>query len=204
VEKQDSQLKIWFLNEAQTGDVTEIKISFFVQYMIYPDEEGRLGMEFYPAWWDYQEIGLLRVKFILPEGCDISEVGNYPANAENRGMEAGKAFVYFERKNLEPGYKFECGVSFPEQYITGDLEKPPITEKPGNPTIGWSTIVCCFAFILLVIIGIIGVWRKQRKSKRPTSVSAKTVCPVCNNKIEKDWASCPYCGTQLTDDTRIY
>ncbi|MGD2250793.1 MAG: zinc ribbon domain-containing protein [Candidatus Methanofastidiosia archaeon] len=163
VEKQDTQLKIWFLDEAQTGDVTEIKISFFVPYMIYPDEEGRLGMEFYPAWWDYQEIGLLRVKFILPEGCDISEVGNYPATAENRGMEGGKAFVYFERKNLDKGYKFRCGVSFPEQYITGDIEGPPITEKPTKPGFSWSTIVCCFTFVLLFVIGIIIIFYKIAK-----------------------------------------
>ncbi|MBU7029141.1 MAG: zinc ribbon domain-containing protein [Theionarchaea archaeon] len=153
VQKETDRLKIWFLDEVQSGAVTELKVSFTAEGMIYPDEEGRLGMEFYPAWWDDQRMEVLHVKFILPEGCDISEVGNYPATAENRGMEGGRAFVYFERANLSPGYKFKCGVSFPEEYITVAVkERPPPTEPPKGPSISATT--CCIAFILLFVIGM--------------------------------------------------
>ncbi|MBU7030147.1 MAG: hypothetical protein HXS48_24655 [Theionarchaea archaeon] len=136
VEKESDRLKIWFLDEVQSGAVTELKVSFTAEGMIYPDEEGRLGMEFYPAWWDNQRTEVLRVKFILPEGCDISEVGNYPATAENRGMEGGRAFVYFERANLSPGYTFKCGVSFPEEYITESVRESDAypAENPETPT----------------------------------------------------------------------
>ncbi|MBU7009534.1 MAG: hypothetical protein HXS46_02500 [Theionarchaea archaeon] len=94
-----------------------------------------MGMEFCPSWWDNQRVEILRIKFILPEGCDISEVGHYPLTAENRGMEGGKAFVYFERANISLGYKFICGVSFPEEYVTGSIEVGDIypTEKPETP-----------------------------------------------------------------------
>jgi hypothetical protein len=79
-------------------------------------------------------------------------VGNYPATAENRGMESGKAFVYFERANLSPGYKFKCGVSFPEEYITVPIEERP-AEPPKGPSIPVTT--CCITtFILLVILYI--------------------------------------------------
>ena len=153
VEKESEALKIYFLDEAQSGDVTELKVSFLVQGMVYPDTEGRLGMEFIPAYWNDQRLDVLRVKFILPEGCDISDVGNYPATAENRGMEGGKAFVYFERANLTPGYTFRCGVSFPEQYIVAS-PPPVVTEKPVSqgPDRG---IICCAVFFLLFAIGII-------------------------------------------------
>ena len=149
VEKETDRLKVFFLDEVQTGAVTEIKVSFIAEGMIYPDEAGRLGVEFIPTWYDDSKTEVLRVKFILPEGCDISEVGNYPATAENRGMEGGRAFVYFERANLSKGYQFMCGVSFPEQYVVPAETRVPVEEKaaPGINT------MCCFAFILLFVIG---------------------------------------------------
>lgn len=164
VEREPNQLKIWFLDEAQAGDVTELKVSFFVEGMIFPDEEGTVGMEFYPAWWDYQWTELLKVKFILPEGCDISDVGNYPVPAENRGTEGGRAFVYFERANLEPGYRFRCGVSFPDVYITAPLTPPETT--PYEPQVtgpGKETIVCCVAFFLILFIAIVLIVRSIAK-----------------------------------------
>jgi len=168
VEKQPTQLKIWFLDPAQSGDVTEMKVSFLINDLIYPDEEGRLGIEFYPAFWDAQRTEVLRVKFILPEGCDISEVGNYPATAENRGMEGGKAFVYFERQNLDPGYKFRCGVSFPEKYITAAPEKTAAPSKPSEG-LGTGTLLICGAFFLLFIIGIILFFYTVAKKLKYTS-----------------------------------
>ena len=166
VEKETNRLKIYFLEEVQTGAITDVKVSFFVEGMIYPDEEGRSGMEFIPTWWDQQKIDVLRVKFILPEGCDISDVGHYPATAENRGMENGRAFVYFERANLNPGYSFRCGVSFPDACITSieedsileDSENPGIIEKivselENNPVIRLVIIIAA-----LITVGVF-LWR---------------------------------------------
>ena len=43
---------------------------------------------------------------------------------------------------------------------------------------------------------------KSAASQKPKS---KTVnCPQCRKKIEKNWISCPYCGYNLKDDTRMY
>ena len=166
VEKEPERLKIYFLEEAQSGDITELKVSFFSQNMIYPDTEGRLGMEFIPAYWDDQRLDVLRVKFILPEGCDISEVGNYPATAENRGMEGGRAFVYFERGNLNPGYTFRCGVSFPESYITAS--PPPVTESPEQKG-SYMGIICSVVFFLFFTIGIIILFITVIKKMKYTS-----------------------------------
>lgn len=161
VEKEPQRLKIWFLDPAQSGDVTEIKVSFTATGMIHPDEEGRLGMQFFPAWWDGQKTDVLKVKFILPEGCDISEVGNYPAQAKNRGMEGGRAYVYFERANLGPGKKFECGVSFPEKYITAPTTPAPV-EETGIPG---ASVTCCFTFFLVFVIGVLALLFTVAKKK---------------------------------------
>lgn len=168
VEKEPTRLKIYFLDAAQTGDITEVKVSFTAYGMIYPDEPGRLGMEFYPAWWDNQRTEVLRVKFILPEGCPISDVGNYPTTAENRGTEGGRAFVYFERANLDPGYKFRCGVSFPEEYITAQVEEPVTTPKPSEG-ISRGAVAICFVFILLLVVGVFVVFYSVAKKLKYAS-----------------------------------
>lgn len=149
VEKEPNRLKIWFLAEAHSGEVTKVQVTFTAVGMIYPDETGRVGMEFYPCWWDEQETEVLRVKFVLPEGCDISEVGNYP-EAEKRGMEGEKAFVYFERANLNPGYKFRCGVSFPKKYVVLPVAREP-QEKREN-----ALRAVILAILAVVMSGIIG------------------------------------------------
>ncbi len=195
VEKEATRLKIYFLDAAQTGDVTELKVSFVAEGLIHPDEEGRVGMEFYPAWWNDQRTEVLRVKFILPEGCDISEVGNYPATAENRGMEGERAFVYFERANLDPGYKFLCGVSFPEQYIISVEERTP-AETP--EAITTSLFQYFFVFFAILAVTVIVVMKVRSKT------SKKQICPFCKREIQGDWNSCPHCGVRLKDDTRIY
>jgi hypothetical protein len=170
VEKEPDRLKIWFLEEAKTGEVTEVKVGFTAEEMIYPDEEGRLGMEFYPAWWDEEKTEVLRIKFMLPEGCDISEVGNYPVPAENRGMEGGKAFVYFERKNLNPGFRFRCGVSFPKKYITVPVEEHVAEEEPTEPEgPGIMSGAICFTFVILLIIGIFLIFLKIGRKLKYTS-----------------------------------
>ncbi|MBU7035933.1 MAG: hypothetical protein HXS49_12135 [Theionarchaea archaeon] len=163
VEKEPQRLKVFFLDEAQSGDISDVKVSFSILNMIYPDEEGRLGVEFIPTWYDFPT-KVLKVKFILPEGCDISEVGNYPATAENRGMEGGRAYVYFERANLDPNYQFRCGVSFPETYVTMQETTVPVTpaKEPGTS----ASFVCCFVVLLLLGFAFILIlYKLARKMK---------------------------------------
>ena len=111
VEKQGTKLKIYFPAIANSGDVTRLKIHLIVPEMVYKDKEGRVGVEFYPAWWDYQRVDVLRVKFIAPEGVTIDELRCYPASADNFAEESGRAFAYWER-SLSEGERFRCGISF--------------------------------------------------------------------------------------------
>ena len=46
---------------------------------------------------------------------------------------------------------------------------------------------------------------RKWKSATPKTPKTKSVrCPQCRKRIEKNWISCPYCGYNLKDDTRIY
>ncbi len=157
VEKQGTRLKIYFPRVAETGDVTRMKIHLIVPKMVYKDEEGRVGVEFYPAWWDYQEVKVLRVKLIAPEGVTLNELGCEPAPADTFDEENGWAFAYWER-TLGEGEKFRCGISFPEGYVTNVTE-----EKPGPDT---SSILIGVAIILVVVIFIgYGIYKAAKKAK---------------------------------------
>jgi len=66
------------------------------------------------------------------------------------------------------------------------------------------------AIVAIAIVGI-GVMMQRKKAGQRTEVKKKKpeapqklTCPLCKNKIEEDWNSCPHCGTRLKDDTRIY
>lgn len=58
-------------------------------------------------------------------------------------------------------------------------------------------------FEALYKLGISAI--RKWKSAPPKTPKPKTVhCPQCRNIIERSWVSCPYCGYNLKDDTRIY
>ena len=47
--------------------------------------------------------------------------------------------------------------------------------------------------------------KEGKEAKKVKEELPKTIkCPFCNHEIQKEWVSCPHCGTKLKDDTRIY
>ncbi|MFQ6088141.1 MAG: hypothetical protein ACE5K0_04490 [Candidatus Methanofastidiosia archaeon] len=160
VEKQGSRLKIYFPVTANSGDITRLKIHLVVPEMVYKDEEGRVGVQFIPAYWDYQDVNILRVKLIAPEGVTKDELGVDPAPADNFGEENGRAFAYWER-SLSKGEKFRCGISFPEGYVTNILE-----EKPRANIL---PILIGLAIILIIVFSIgYGIYKVVGAAKKYT------------------------------------
>lgn len=156
VERERYRLKIWFSKGAQSEDITELDVRFTAEGLIYP-YEGRLRIDFYPGWWEYQKVNILTVTFILPEECSISEVDTSPA-AKTQGMENGKAFIYFERADIAPGYRFKYSVSFPEVYATvPTASETPILQPETIENLKKAVIVTFFVFIVIIII-----WTRKR------------------------------------------
>ena len=161
VEKQEERLKIYFSSVANAGDTTHLKIRLLVPEMAYREEEGRVGVEFYPAWWDYQRVNSLRVKFIAPEGVALDELGCEPAPADNFAEENGRVFAYWER-SLSEGERFRCGISFPEGYVTNVAE-----EKPKDSSIDTVSIIIGLAIVLIVIGAIAyGIYKAVKAAKK--------------------------------------
>jgi hypothetical protein len=118
VVKESERLRIWFFHEVQSEDTTELTVQFTAEGLIHPHDKGRLSVEASLVWWEYQRIDILRVTFILPEGCPISDV-TYSPEPQTKGM-ANRAFVFFERTTIDPGHISRYSVSFPEEYTTVD------------------------------------------------------------------------------------
>ena len=165
VEKQGTRLKIYFPAIANSGDVTRLKIHLIVPEMVYKDKEGRVGVEFYPAWWDYQRVDVLRVKFIAPEGVTIDELRCYPASADNFAEESGRAFAYWER-SLSEGERFRCGISFPEGDVMNVIEEKSSASN--------HSILIDLAIVLIIVIAIVyGIYRVATAKKELTYVDSK-------------------------------
>ncbi len=161
VEKQGKRLKIYFPEIANTGDITKLKIHLIVPDMVYKDVEGRVGVEFIPAYWDYQDVNILRVKFIAPEGVSKEELGCKPVPADNFGEENGRAFAYWER-TLSKGERFDCGISFPEGYVTNVLEKNPESDNP-SIIIGILFILVTFIVVAYTLYRVLKAAKKMYK-----------------------------------------
>lgn len=151
IEKELGRLKIWFLKEAQSGDTTELQVRFTAEGLLYRNN-SRAVLEFYPCWWERQSVDNLRVTVVLPKGCPLSEVESSPAT-DTSGTENESA-LFYEKNQLDPGYKLQITVSFPHQYIT-----PLSTTQTELPS-----------QILWVIIGIAAVvivllWIKKQKEE---------------------------------------
>jgi hypothetical protein len=139
-----------------------------------------------------------------PEDCDDTDPGTNPGAQEvcdqkdnNCNGEIDEGFDkdsdgYTECNGdcndndpqIHPGATEPCGEDYNcDGYIDSCTENLEIILSVG---------VSLFSFILLLL-----VYRRKRKSRT-------LICPVCKNKIDKTWASCPYCGCDLKDDTQIY
>jgi hypothetical protein len=157
VEKQGERLKIYFPQVANAGDTTKLKIRLLVPEMVFREEEGRVGIEFYPAWWDYQRVNSLRVKFIAPEGVKLDELGCEPAPADNFAEENGRVFAYWER-SLSEGERFRCGISFPEGYVTKIAEEKPSSDN--------SMLIGFIVILIVVVVIIYLIYTAVKKAKK--------------------------------------
>ena len=52
-------------------------------------------------------------------------------------------------------------------------------------------------------------WKRvfaEETEQKETKIRATEpeICPLCKNELQEDWVACPYCGTKIGGDTRIY
>jgi len=102
------------------GESIRFNLTTNVGHMIWEDEDnpGNVGMQFIPVNWTV-EVYRLNVSIVMPQGVTTNNVRNTPDwdNAYNDPAEDNRLMIFWTRSNLSPNESFECGVSFPKEYI---------------------------------------------------------------------------------------
>ncbi len=152
IETDSYAARVWLSEPLSAGSTLRFTVVSNVRKMIWEDEtnEGNVGMLFIPATWRGTTTNTnLRISIVLPRGVGKSEVKTTETlwdNAFYDEAEEGKLVVYWERNNWDPSERFECGVSFPKEYVE-NYEKKDIFDT--------FDILLIFGVAILVI-GLVG------------------------------------------------
>ncbi len=127
--------------------VVEVELRDF----IYEDETnpGNAGLMFTPSWFN-APIKLLQVFVILPPGVSKGEVKNQPDYDNLQALDNGRIYLYWERRDLPPNYKFEIGVSFPRDYV-----EKVVPAGGGIPD--YLSFVIGIVFLGAIIISVVAI-----------------------------------------------
>ena len=139
----------------EAGESRTFTFTALVEDFVYADETnpGNVGVQFTPSWFEDAPVEDLRLLVVLPEGVEPSEVRNYP-DYDNLMSVDGRVALYWERRDLYPGERFEVGVSFPSRYVEHYVEAPGsrgILYRIGQ-ILGVLIIFAPFAFIAAYIL----------------------------------------------------
>lgn len=127
-----------------------------VEEMVWEEttERGNVGVQFKPVWWENPPAPIhdLRVAMVLPEGVKQGEIET-SVHYDRLYAEDNIYVVYWERRNLQAGAKFTCGVSFPKGYV----------DKYYTGGVDWFFIaILAVLAAVMVIIAILVISRSRR------------------------------------------
>jgi hypothetical protein len=158
-----SDVLVVFRSPISAGESLSFNLTTIVEKMIWLDEDnpGNVGLMFIPTWWD-EIVEELRVLIVLPEGATADTVKNTP-NWDNTFLEeqSGRLVLYWERSNLQPGERFNAGVSFSKELVDRYEARP----NGGNP------LLTLLPFIMIpiasIIVVVIVIFNRRKARKRP-------------------------------------
>ena len=168
VEEDWYAVRIWLSEPLLAGFTVRLMVISNVGKMIWEDEtnEGNVGMQFTPATWrGTTEKVSLKVSIVLPEGVtrnNIKTTERLWDNAFHDDDEGGKLVLYWEEENWDPRERFECGVSFPKEYVER-YEKKEATGFAGITTV-FLTLGLAALILLALIAGIVAVVARSKRS----------------------------------------
>lgn len=161
-------VRIWLSEPLPTGSTVRLTVVSNVGKMIWEDEtnESNVGMQFIPATWrGTTEETSLKVSIVLPEGVTKNNVKTTETlwdNAYHDSDEGGKLVLYWEEENWDPRDQFECGVSFPKEYVER-YERKEATGFAGITTV-FLTLGFAALILLALIAGIVAVAARAKRS----------------------------------------
>jgi hypothetical protein len=161
------------LNEPlRAGQTITFNLTTNVVRMIWEDtqNQGNVGMQFTPTWWEQASIYDLRILVVLPAGVNIDVVKTTEVFWDNAVIEDGRLGVYWEKQNLAPNERYPIGVSFPAEYVE-KYEQQPTGVTAFFQTYGPVLLISGFSIIIIIFV----VYAARKKSYLAPQVSMETL-----------------------------
>jgi hypothetical protein len=169
----DYKVQVDLYEPLRAGQTARFNLTTNVAHMIWEDtqNQGNVGMQFTPTWWEQASVYDLRILVVLPTGVN-SDVARYfegvPWN--NTAVEDGQLGVYWEKQNLSPNEQYPVGVSFPAEYVQ-NYEKQPTGVIAFFQNYGLILFAAVFG---VAVIGVV-IYAARKKSYLSPQVSMETL-----------------------------
>ena len=154
------------------GQTARFNLTTNVARMIWEDtdNEGNVGMQFTPTWWEHASVHDLRILVVFPAGVDSNMVKTTEVFWDNALAEDGRLGLYWETQNLNLDERYPIGVSFPAEYVE-NYETQPTGIAAFFQVYGLILVASVFGIIVIVAI----IYAARKKSYLSPQVSMETL-----------------------------
>jgi len=168
----DYKVRVNLYDPLRAGQIARFNLTTNVASMVWEDtqNEGNVGMQFTPTWWEQASVLDLRVLVVLPTGVSSEMVKTTEIFWDNIVPEDGRLGVYWETQNLNPGERYPVGVSFPAEYVE-NYETQPTGLEAFFQDYGLILVASVFGAIVIVAV----IYAARKKSYMSPQVSMETL-----------------------------
>ncbi|KON32171.1 hypothetical protein AC478_01145 [miscellaneous Crenarchaeota group-1 archaeon SG8-32-3] len=168
----DYRVQVNLFEPLQAGQTARFNLTTNVASMLWEDmqNEGNVGMQFTPTWWEQANVKDLRILVILPEGVSSEMVKTTEVLWNNTLVEDGRVGVYWEAQNLSPDERYPVGVSFPADYVQ-NYNTQPTGIIAFFQDYGLILVASVFGAIIMVAV----VYTARKKAYLSPQVSMETL-----------------------------
>ncbi len=133
--------------------------------------EGNVGMQFAPQWFEEVPISDVRVQIVFPTNVTVNDVKTNDKFWNSSSTESdGKLALYWEKPLLQVNERYIIGVSFPASAL------PSYTAPPKDQGISIVTIAIIIgALIFAIIIVAVIISAVRKRTYQPPKVSMETL-----------------------------
>jgi hypothetical protein len=168
----DYKVRVNLYEPVRAGQTVRFNLTTNVARMVWEDtqNEGNVGMQFTPTWWEQASVYNLRVLVVLPTGVTRDMVKTTEVLWDNTVVEDGRLGVYWEAQNLSPDERYPVGVSFPSEYVE-NYETQPTGVTAFFQDYGLILVASVFGVIIIVAV----IYAARKKSYLSPLVSMETL-----------------------------
>jgi hypothetical protein len=168
----DYKVQVNLYEPLRAGQTVRFNLTTNVARMLWEDtqNEGNVGMQFTPTWWEQASVYDLRILVVLPAGVNSDAVKTTEVLWDNTVVEDGRLGVYWETQNLSPDQRYPIGVSFPAEYVQNYETKPT-----GISAFFQDYGILLFAAVFGGIVIVAVIYAARKKSYLSPQVSMETL-----------------------------